>query len=113
MIASNLLTNAIRYTPAGGSVQLELRRRGTDLMLSVRDTGVGIAPEHQKRIFERLYRVDSTRDRSTGGSGLGLAIVHRAVQTLHGQIELDSTLGQGSEFRVILPADGSPQQRRP
>jgi signal transduction histidine kinase len=103
MIAANLLSNAIRYTPSGGSVQVELRRRDNELLLRVRDTGVGIPPEHQKRIFERLYRVDSTRDRATGGSGLGLAIVHRASQTLGGRIELDSTPGQGSEFRVILP----------
>ncbi len=62
MIASNLISNAIRYTPAGGSVQVELRRRGEKLVLGVRDTGVGIAPEHHKRIFERLYRIDGTRD---------------------------------------------------
>lgn len=106
MIASNLVSNAIRYTPSGGTVRLELRRRRDQLVLRVRDTGVGIAPEHQRRIFERLYRVDRTRDRATGGSGLGLAIVHRAVQTLGGQIELESTPGKGSEFRVILPASG-------
>jgi signal transduction histidine kinase len=104
MIASNLLSNALRYTPSGGSVHFELRRRGTELVLRVRDSGVGIAPEHQKRIFDRLYRVDRTRDRATGGSGLGLAIVHRAVETLAGHIELDSTPGKGSEFRVTLPA---------
>jgi signal transduction histidine kinase len=108
MIASNLLSNAIRYTPPGGSVHFELRRPRNQLVLRVRDTGVGIAPEHQKRIFERLYRVDSTRDRATGGSGLGLAIVRRAVQTLGGYIELDSTPGKGSEFRVTLPSDGAP-----
>jgi signal transduction histidine kinase len=103
MIAANLLSNAIRYTPSGGSVKFDLRHRDNELLLRVRDTGVGIPPKHQKRIFERLYRVDSTRDRATGGSGLGLAIVHRASQTLGGYIELDSTPGQGSEFRVILP----------
>ena len=107
MIAANLLSNAIRYTPSGGSVQFELRRRDDELLLRVRDTGLGIPTEHQNRIFERLYRIDSTRDRATGGSGLGLAIVHRAVQTLAGRIELDSIPGQGSEFRVILPAEGS------
>jgi signal transduction histidine kinase len=109
MIAANLLSNAIRYTPSGGCVELELRRHTNELVLHVRDTGVGIAPEHQQRIFERLYRVDSTRDRATGGSGLGLAIVHRAVQALGGHIELESSPGKGSEFRVILPADGSPK----
>lgn len=107
MIASNLLSNAIRYTPSGGSVQLELRRRDHELVLRVRDTGVGIAPEHQRRIFERLYRIDSTRDRATGGSGLGLAIVRRAVHTLGGRIELDSTPGKGSTFCVALPTDDS------
>ncbi|HET9073522.1 MAG TPA: ATP-binding protein [Solirubrobacteraceae bacterium] len=105
MIATNLITNAIRYTPAGGSVQVGLRRHGDELVLSVSDTGVGIAPEHQRRIFERLYRVDSTRDRATGGSGLGLAIVRRAVDALDGRIELQSTPGAGSRFRVTVPAD--------
>ncbi len=66
------------------------------------------APEDQRRIFDRLYRVDGTRDRATGGSGLGLAIVHRAVQTLGGRIELDSTLGQGSQFRIVFPVASSP-----
>jgi signal transduction histidine kinase len=107
MIASNLLSNAIRYTPAGGSVQFALSGREGELELLVRDTGVGIAPEHQKRIFERLYRVDRTRDRATGGSGLGLAITRRAVHNLGGEIDLESTLGEGSEFRVRIPADAS------
>ncbi|MGA9858490.1 MAG: HAMP domain-containing sensor histidine kinase [Solirubrobacteraceae bacterium] len=102
MIASNLLSNAIRYTPAGGHVTLRVRRRGDKLVLSVRDDGVGIAPEQQQRIFERLYRVDSTRDRATGGSGLGLAIAHRAAHNLGGHIELDSALGRGSEFRLVV-----------
>lgn len=104
MIVSNLISNAIRYTPAGGTVRIGLGRRGDEVLLRVRDTGVGISPEHQRRIFERLYRVDDTRTRVTGGSGLGLAIVRRAVQTLGGRIELDSVPGRGSEFRVILPA---------
>jgi signal transduction histidine kinase len=106
MIASNLLSNAIRYTPSGGSVHIESHCDGKDLVLRVSDSGIGIPPEHQKRIFERLYRVDATRDRATGGSGLGLAIVERAVRTLGGQIELMSSPGEGSTFRVILPAQG-------
>jgi len=102
-IASNLVSNAIRYTPAGGHVELRVRQHRGELVLAVRDNGVGIAPEHQQRIFERLYRIDETRDRATGGSGLGLAIAHRAAQSLGGDIELESTLGEGSEFRLILP----------
>ena len=104
-IGSNLLANAIRYTPRGGCVRFELCRPGDELVLRVRDTGVGIAPEHHKRVFERLYRVDGTRERGTGGTGLGLAIVQRAVQTLGGRVELDSAPGQGSEFTVIIPAN--------
>jgi signal transduction histidine kinase len=103
MIASNLLSNAIRYTPAGGHVQIRVRRRHSGLVLAVRDNGPGIAPEHQQRIFERLYRVDGTRDRATGGSGLGLAIASRAAHNLGGRIELDSTVNRGSEFRLIVP----------
>jgi signal transduction histidine kinase len=103
-IASNLVSNAIRYTPAGGHVQIEVRLRHGELVLAVRDDGPGIAPEHQQRIFERLYRVDQTRDRDTGGSGLGLAITTRAAQSLGGHIELDSKPGRGSTFRFVLPA---------
>jgi signal transduction histidine kinase len=104
MVGSNLISNAIRYTPAGGRVDVRLRRERDTLVLSVRDTGVGIAPEHQRRVFERLYRVDNTRDRATGGSGLGLAIAARAARSLGGHIELDSTPGKGSTFRAIVPA---------
>jgi signal transduction histidine kinase len=102
-VVSNLLSNAIRYTPEGGRVEVHLRQHRERVVLAVRDNGVGIAAEHQQRIFERLYRVDSARNRATGGSGLGLALAHRAAQSLGGHIELDSTLGQGSEFRLILP----------
>jgi signal transduction histidine kinase len=110
-IASNLVSNAIRYTPAGGHVEIALRQHRGGLVLAVRDSGVGIAPEHQQRIFERLYRVDETRDRATGGSGLGLAIAHRAAESLGGHIELQSTPGQGSEFRLILPLRGISRDR--
>ncbi len=105
-VAANLVSNAIRYTPQGGHIEVRLRRRQRQLILSVRDDGVGIAPEHQRRIFERLYRVDQTRDRATGGSGLGLAICFRAAQNLGGHIELDSVQGRGSEFRLVVPVPG-------
>jgi signal transduction histidine kinase len=102
-IASNLLSNAIRYTPTGGHVRIRMRQRRGELIIAVHDTGVGIALEHQQRIFERLYRVDGTRDRATGGSGLGLAIAHRAAHTLGGRLEIDSEVDRGSEFRLIVP----------
>lgn len=101
-VASNLLSNAIRYTPRGGRVEVDLRSHRDQVVLVVRDNGVGIAPEHQARIFERLYRVDGARDRATGGSGLGLPLAHRAAQSLGGHIEVESTPGHGSEFRLIL-----------
>lgn len=81
-ILSNLLFTPIRYTPAGGHVQIRVPRRRRNVVLAVRDNGVGIAPEQQQPIFERLYRVDQTRDRATGGLGLGFAITARAAQSL-------------------------------
>lgn len=99
----NLLTNAIRYTPSGGRVTMTVRRRGRWVVVAVRDTGIGIAPEHRDRIFDRLYRVDEARDRATGGSGLGLAIAQRAAVALGGRIEVDSAPGRGSEFTLVLP----------
>ena len=74
MIVDNLLSNAIRYTPSGGRDDLEVSRRQRDLVVAVRDTGIGIAPEHQRRVFDRLYRVDEARDRASGGSGFGLTM---------------------------------------
>lgn len=81
-------------------------------MLAVRDSGAGIAPQHQQRIFERLYRIDETRDRATGGSGLGLAIAHRAAQTLGGHIELESTPGQGRLSPRPAPIPAVPRNAR-
>lgn len=108
----NLLTNAIRYTPAGGKVKLSSRHTRRHLVLAVRDTGIGIAPEHRQRIFDRLYRVDEARDRASGGSGLGLAIAQRAAHALGGRIELDSEPGAGSEFRLLLPRTRNLPRRR-
>ncbi|MDX6491596.1 MAG: two-component system, OmpR family, sensor histidine kinase BaeS [Gaiellaceae bacterium] len=106
MVLDNLLSNAIRYTPAGGRIDLRVRRRGHELVVAVRDTGVGIAPEHQRRVFDRLYRVAEARDRASGGTGLGLAIAQRAARALGGRLELESELGRGSEFRLVLPDSG-------
>jgi signal transduction histidine kinase len=97
------VSNAIRYTPRGGRVEVKAFRRNQDLVICVRDSGIGIAKEHQNRIFDRLYRTDAARDRNNGGSGLGLAIAQRSARALGGYIELDSVLGKGSEFRLIVP----------
>lgn len=102
-ILNNLLANAINYTLAGGRVTLSLSLEGTRVLFEVSDTGVGIAKEHQSRVFERFYRVDKARTRSVGGTGLGLSIVRHLVEVMQGEITLKSELGEGSTFRVWLP----------
>jgi two-component system sensor histidine kinase BaeS len=103
-VVNNFVSNAIRYTPSGGRVQIQAHRRRPDIVIAVRDTGIGIAPKDLERIFDRLYRVDTARDRATGGSGLGLAIARRAAQSLGARIEVESKPGEGSEFRLLLPS---------
>jgi len=102
-VLDNFLSNAIRYTGSGGSVTVSARADPAAIAIAVRDTGIGIAPEHQRRVFERLYRVDEARDRASGGSGLGLAIAQRAARAIGGHIELSSQPGSGSEFRLVVP----------
>ena len=102
---SNLLSNAIRYTPDGGEIQVRMGRLPDGRAeFSVQDSGPGIAPEHLPRLTERFYRVDRSRSRDTGGTGLGLAIVKHVVQRHGAELKIDSTLGQGSTFRIIFPA---------
>lgn len=103
-IVQNLATNAIRATPAGGTVRVTASTEGDDAVIEVVDTGVGIPPEHLPRIFDRMYRVDAARDRASGGTGLGLAIVKGLVEVLGATIEVTSTPGEGSTFRVRIPA---------
>ncbi|WP_017302385.1 sensor histidine kinase [Nodosilinea nodulosa] len=100
---TNLLQNAIRYTPAGGKVKVEARRLGQQLRVSIYDTGVGIAPENLEQIFERFWRADQARSYDDGGSGLGLSITQVIIQSHGGSIEVKSTLGAGSCFIVHLP----------
>lgn len=103
-ILANLVTNAIAATPAGGRVRIAVGRDDPGAWFAVEDTGVGIAPEHLPRIFDRLYRVDDARTREAGGSGLGLAIVRGLVDALGGTIEVRSAPGAGTTFTVRLPA---------
>ena len=100
----NLLDNAIRYTEQGGSVSADLDAEGADAVLRVKDSGIGIAPEHLDRVFERFVRLDSSRHRGceASGSGLGLAICRQIVSLHGGAIEVESTTGQGSTFIVRL-----------
>jgi heavy metal sensor kinase len=102
-VCYNLLDNAIKYTPEGGLVEVRLSRRGSDAVVVVRDTGIGIPPEHLPRVFDRFYRVDRARTRAEGGTGLGLSIVRSIVAAHGGTVELSSTPGQGTTCTVTLP----------
>jgi two-component system, OmpR family, sensor kinase len=103
----NLLDNARKYTPAGGRIAVSLRAFGRLVELTVTDTGMGIAPEHLPRIFDRFYRADKARSRSQGGTGLGLSIVRQVTEAHGGQVRARSEPGAGATFTVVLPADGS------
>jgi two-component system phosphate regulon sensor histidine kinase PhoR len=102
-IVSNLVTNAIKYTPRDGEVEMRWWTDAEGAHISVRDTGVGIASEHIPRLTERFYRVDSGRAREMGGSGLGLAIVKHALQQHDGSLTIESVLGKGSTFTCHFP----------
>ena len=104
-ILYNLLDNAIKYNVPGGKVSLEIARKGENVELTVRDTGIGIPPEHQSRIFERFYRVDKSHSRQIGGTGLGLSIVKHAVLDLGGEVSVRSAPGEGTAILVRLPAN--------
>ncbi|MGL6234081.1 MAG: sensor histidine kinase [Segniliparus sp.] len=101
---SNLLSNAVAYSPSGTSVSVSRRVQGGMAQLAVTDRGIGIAPEHQERVFERFFRVDKARSRATGGTGLGLAIVKHVMVNHGGSVRLWSKPGTGSTFTLELPA---------
>lgn len=100
----NLGENAVKYNVENGNVLISVAKEENSAVLTVKDSGIGIAPEHQSRIFERFYRVDKSHSKASGGTGLGLSIVKHAVQRHGGKIELESEPGKGTTIRVILPA---------
>ncbi|HUV06564.1 MAG TPA: ATP-binding protein [Spirochaetia bacterium] len=104
-VCVNLLSNAVKFTPGGGSVRFGVDTRPGGVQFSIADTGVGIPEEHLDFIFERFYRVDSSRNRLTGGSGIGLTIAREIVRAHGGDIEVKSRVGIGSEFLIYLPQD--------
>jgi two-component system phosphate regulon sensor histidine kinase PhoR len=103
-ILDNLVDNAIKYTPEGGTVSVAWSRQGSAVRLEVRDTGIGIARELQPRVFERFFRVDKARSRELGGTGLGLSIVKHLTQSFGGSVSVQSQPGKGSVFTVELPS---------
>ena len=105
----NLVDNAVKYTPAGGTITIECHaadhaRHAGLAALTVHDTGIGIAPEHLPHIFDRFHRVDKGRSRAQGGTGLGLAIVKSIAEAYGGRVMVESMVGQGSTFTILLPA---------
>ena len=100
---TNLVENAIKYTPDGGEVTVILQADLQDAIITVKDTGIGIAKEEQSRIFERFYRTDKTRNRETGGTGLGLAITYKTIVMHNGSIVVESEEGKGSTFSAQIP----------
>lgn len=101
--AMNLVSNAVRYTPEGGSIAVSWKRSGMGAALSVKDTGIGIEAKHIPRLTERFYRVDKGRSRDTGGTGLGLAIVKHVLRRNGGELQIESTPGKGSTFTMMFP----------
>ena len=102
-IVFNLCENAIKYNTDGGRVQVTVTKENETAAVTVRDTGIGIPPDQQDRVFERFYRVDKSHSKASGGTGLGLSIVKHAVQYHHGAIHLQSEVGKGTEIRVTFP----------
>ncbi len=102
-MVDNLIDNAVKYTPENGAISAKLTVQQGSVELEVSDTGIGISPQHQQRIFERFYRVDKARSRDLGGTGLGLSIVKNIAEQHGGSVKLESRLGAGSTFRVTLP----------
>ena len=103
MMVGNLFTNACKYNKPGGRVDVNVSKAYRSVVLTVRDTGIGIAQEHQERIFERFYRVDKSHSKAVGGTGLGLSIVKHAAMIHNAKIELESKLDEGTAIRVIFP----------
>jgi signal transduction histidine kinase len=100
---TNLVDNAVKYTPPGGVVEVTGDTDGRGISVSVADTGIGIPEEKLSRLFERFYRVDKARSKETGGTGLGLSIVRHIAEKHGGRVAVESVLGQGSTFTVHLP----------
>lgn len=101
----NLVDNAVRHTPRGGEIVITIAYKADDVLIEIKDSGIGIASEDLPMIWERFYKGDKSRSRTQGGTGLGLAIVKRIIETHGGHISVWSKLGEGTTFRIILPTE--------
>jgi two-component system phosphate regulon sensor histidine kinase PhoR len=99
----NLVDNAIKYNKERGSVIIQVLRQEDGILLSVRDTGIGIPDDARDRVFERFYRVDKSHSRQTGGTGLGLSIVKHGAMIHQASVRVDSTLGKGTDMQILFP----------
>jgi two-component system phosphate regulon sensor histidine kinase PhoR len=109
-VLSNLVDNAVKYCPPGSRILVGASEENGDIRLVVSDTGPGIAREHLSRLFERFYRVDAGRSRELGGTGLGLSIVKHMVEAMRGRVSVESAVGKGSTFAVLLHRASVPAQ---
>jgi heavy metal sensor kinase len=107
----NVLDNAIKYTPSGGSITVQMKHSDGQAIVTIKDTGIGIPPEHLPHVFDRFYRVDKARSRAEGGTGLGLSIARGTVSAHGGRIELTSAPGQGTTCIITLPTQLVPESR--
>lgn len=103
-IIYNLCDNAIKYNKEGGTVEISVKQIGDECLLTVKDSGIGIPKSDLKRVFERFYRVDKSHSKATGGTGLGLFIVKHAAAYLGGELDIDSTEGEGTEINIKFKA---------
>ena len=106
LVIGNLLDNALKYTQSGGSIHTKCYQAEGFATFEVSDTGVGISPADQSRVFDRFYRADKARSREMGGTGLGLSVVSELVALMGGKVQVTSKLGEGSTFTVLLPQPG-------
>ncbi|MFA9459605.1 ATP-binding protein [Thiohalorhabdus sp. Cl-TMA] len=109
----NLVDNALKYSPAGGTVEIQVEPRAGELAVHVQDSGIGIEPQHLPRLTERFYRVDKGRSREVGGTGLGLSIVKHILQHHGGHLEVSSRPGRGSRFSAVLPDHPAGEREKP
>jgi two-component system OmpR family sensor kinase len=107
-VLANLLENARVHTPAGTPVEVALRRSGDEALIQVSDRGPGLSAEEAAHVFERFYRGDPSRSRSSGGTGLGLSIASAVIEAHGGRIEASSTPGEGATFTITLPLVAAP-----